>query len=163
MAAPGATVILADLGADVIKVEPPRGDAMRRLTRQADLPDGRTVDAGFELDNRGKRSVAVAINRPEGAEIVRKMAARADVFVCNLLKSRQERFGLDAESLLATNPRIVHATLTGYGLEGPDAARPGYDITAFFGRGAITHRSEEHTSELQSRQYLVCRLLLEKK
>jgi crotonobetainyl-CoA:carnitine CoA-transferase CaiB-like acyl-CoA transferase len=143
MAAPGATVILADLGADVIKIEPPRGDTMRRLTRQPQLPDGRTIDAGFELDNRGKRSVTVAINRPEGAELVRRLVERADVFVNNLLLSRQQRFGLDADSLLARNPRLVHATLTGYGLEGPDAARPGYDITAFFGRGGITHTITE--------------------
>jgi len=143
MAAPGATVILADLGADVIKVEPPRGDAMRGLTRQPHLPDGRTVDTGFELDNRGKRSIAIAMNEPEGAELVRRLVDRADVFVNNLLARRQKRFGLDADTLLARNPRLVHATLTGYGLEGPDAARPGYDITAFFGRGAITHTITE--------------------
>jgi crotonobetainyl-CoA:carnitine CoA-transferase CaiB-like acyl-CoA transferase len=65
------------------------------------------------------------------------------VFVSNLLLSRQLRFGLDADTLLARNTRLVHATLTGYGLEGPDAARPGYDITAFFGRGGITHTITE--------------------
>jgi crotonobetainyl-CoA:carnitine CoA-transferase CaiB-like acyl-CoA transferase len=143
MAAPGATAILADLGADVVKVEPTRGDTLRKITRQPELPDGGTVDSGFEVDNRGKRSIAVAVNTPEGAELVQRLAAQADVFVTNLLGRRQQRFGLDADALLQANPRLVHATLTGYGLEGPDAQRPGYDITAFFGRGAITHTITE--------------------
>jgi crotonobetainyl-CoA:carnitine CoA-transferase CaiB-like acyl-CoA transferase len=143
MAAPGATAILVDLGAEVVKVEPLRGDTMRKITRQPELPDGRTVDTGFEVDNRGKRSIAVAVNTPDGADIVRRLAARADVFVNNLLGRRQQRFGLDADTLLEANPRLVHATLTGYGLEGPDAERPGYDITAFFGRGGITHTITE--------------------
>jgi len=143
MAAPGATVILADLGADVVKVEPTRGDTLRRITRQPALPGGGTVDSGFEMDNRGKRSIAVAVNTPDGAQLVRRLAARADVFVTNLLGRRQQRFGLDADALLEANPRLVHASLTGYGLTGPDAQRPGYDITAFFGRGGITHTITE--------------------
>src|SRR3954452_7316441 len=143
MAAPGATAILADLGADVVKVEPLRGDAMRGVTRQPQLPSGETIDTSFEVDNRGKRSIAVALNHPEAADLLRRLVARADVFVNNLLLRRQRRFGLDADALLAVNPRLVHATLTGYGLEGPDADRPGYDITAFFGRGAITHTITE--------------------
>ena len=143
MAAPGATALLADLGADVIKVEPPGGDAMRGVTRQPKLPDGTAIDASFEVDNRGKRSIAIALDRPESAELVRRLVAQADVLVLNLLGGRQHRFGLDAETLMALNPRLVHATLTGYGLEGPDAERPGYDITAFFGRGAITHSITE--------------------
>ena len=143
MAAPGATAILADLGADVLKVEPLRGDVMRNRTRQPRLPDGTSIDTSFELDNRGKRSIAIAIDRPEGAELVRRLVAHADVFVNNLLGRRQQRYGLDAATLLRVNPRLVHATLTGYGLEGPDAGRPGYDITAFFGRGGITHTITE--------------------
>src|SRR3954452_7790516 len=143
MAAPGATAILADLGADVVKVEPLRGDAMRGVTRQPQLPSGETIDTSFEVDNRGKRSIAVALDHPEAADLLRRLVARADVFVNNLLLRRQRRFGLDADALLAVNPRLVHATLTGYGLEGPDAERPGYDITAFFGRGAITHSMTE--------------------
>ena len=143
MAAPGATAILADLGADVVKVEPPKGDTLRKITRQPQLPGGDTIDTGYEVDNRGKRSIAVAVNTPEGAELVRRLATGADVFVNNLLRGRQQRYGLDADTLLSLNPRLVHASLTGYGLEGPDADRPGYDITAFFGRGAITHTITE--------------------
>ncbi|GAC1322401.1 MAG: CaiB/BaiF CoA-transferase family protein [Mycobacteriales bacterium] len=140
MAAPGAAAMLADLGADVVKVEPLRGDAVRGLIRPPAVPEGSpALDASFHLDNRGKRGVAVALDKPEGAALVATLASTADVFLNNLLPRRQQKFGLDAESLLARNPRLVHATLTGYGVDGPDMAKPGYDITAFFGRGGITH------------------------
>src|SRR3954454_22512672 len=144
MAAPGAAALMADMGADVVKVEPLRGDAMRGATRQPQVPEGQTpLDAAFQMDNRGKRSSAVAINQPRGADLVRRLAGRADVFLCNLLPSRQTKYGLDAGTLLRLNPRLVHATLTGYGPGGPDAARPGYDLTAFFGRGAVLDAMSE--------------------
>ena len=144
MAAPGTAAMMADLGADVVKVEPLSGDPVRGKIREPEAPNGSgPVDASFQMDNRGKRGVAIAINQPQGAELVRRLAAGCDVFINNLLAGRQRRFGLDAESLLAVNPRLVHCTLTGYGLEGPDAERPGYDITAFFGRGGITHSITE--------------------
>lgn len=147
MAGPGATAMMADLGADVVKVEPLRGDPMRGSIRQPVLPEGApALDAAFELDNRGKRGVAVAVNTPQGADLVRRLVSGADVFVNNLLPGRQARFGLDAPGLLALNPRLVHATLTGYGTTGPDADRPGYDITAFFGRGAIIDAMTEPES-----------------
>jgi crotonobetainyl-CoA:carnitine CoA-transferase CaiB-like acyl-CoA transferase len=141
MAAPGAGAVLADMGADVIKVEPITGDIARGINRRARLhPDSPDIDASFTVDNRGKRSITVAIDQPEGAEIVRRLVRRADVLLCNLLPARQQRYGLDAESLFEVKPNLVHATLTGYGLNGPDASRPGYDVMAFFGRGAITER-----------------------
>jgi crotonobetainyl-CoA:carnitine CoA-transferase CaiB-like acyl-CoA transferase len=144
MAAPGAAALMADMGADVIKVEPLRGDPMRGATRQPRMAEGEApIDAAFEMDNRGKRSIAVAINQPEGADLVRRLAARSDVFLCNMLPGRQAKFGLDAPTLLELNPRLVHATLTGYGPTGPDAARPGYDLTAFFGRGAALDAMSE--------------------
>ncbi|MGY1697591.1 CaiB/BaiF CoA transferase family protein [Geodermatophilus sp. SYSU D00814] len=144
MAAPGAAALMADMGADVVKVEPLRGDAMRGATRQPQVPEGQDpVDAAFEMDNRGKRSIAVAVNEARGADLVRRLAAGADVFLCNLLPARQTRFGLDAATLHGLNPRLVHATLTGYGPAGPDATRPGYDLTAFFGRGAVLDAMSE--------------------
>src|SRR5688572_4472231 len=120
MAAPSAAAILADMGADVVKVEPLTGDAVRGIIRQPKVPEGTPkIDYSFTVDNRGKRSVAVAIDRPEGADLVRRLVANADVFICNLLPQRQQRFGLDPDTLFGINPRIVHATLTGYGLGGP--------------------------------------------
>lgn len=139
MAAPGAAAILADMGADVVKVEPLTGDAVRGLIRppkvDADAPN---IDYSFTIDNRGKRSVAIAFDQPDGAEVMQRLIAEADVFVCNLLPHRQARYGLDPETLLAANKRLIHATLTGYGVGGPDDERPGFDVTTFFGRGAIT-------------------------
>jgi crotonobetainyl-CoA:carnitine CoA-transferase CaiB-like acyl-CoA transferase len=144
MAAPGAAALMADMGADVVKVEPLRGDAMRGATRQPAVPEGEPpIDAAFQMDNRGKRGIAVAINEPRGADLVRRLAGNADVFLCNLLPSRQTKYGLDAVTLQGLNPRLVHATLTGYGPTGPDAARPGYDLTAYFGRGAVLDAMSE--------------------
>jgi crotonobetainyl-CoA:carnitine CoA-transferase CaiB-like acyl-CoA transferase len=139
MAAPSAGAILADLGAEVIKIEPPGGDPVRGLIRPPKVPEGTPkIDYSFHIDNRGKQSVVIAIDQPEGADLVRRLVTDAQVFLCNLLPNRQERYGLDAATLRALNPRLVHATLTGYGMSGPDASRPGYDVTAFFGRGAVT-------------------------
>jgi crotonobetainyl-CoA:carnitine CoA-transferase CaiB-like acyl-CoA transferase len=139
MAAPSAGAVLADLGADVIKIEPLGGDPVRGLIRPPRPREGRApIDASFHADNRGKRGVAIAIDQPEGADLVRRLVGTAQVFLCNLLPGRQRRYGLDPASLIAVNPALVHATMTGYGVRGPDAERPGYDVTAFFGRGAIT-------------------------
>lgn len=144
MAAPSAGAVLADMGADVVKVEPLTGDVVRGMMRRPKLPDGTVdIDLSFQVDNRGKRSIAVALDRPEGAELVRRLVDRADVFLCNLLPHRQHRYALDAETLLARRPQLVHATLTGYGLTGPEASRPGFDVTTFFGRGAITDAMTE--------------------
>lgn len=138
MAAPSCGAILADMGANVIKVEPLTGDPMRNMMRPPKLPDElKSYDFQFDVDNRGKKSVAIDISNPEGAAVLHRLVADADVFLCNLLTERQERFGMDPETLLALNPRLVHATFTGYGTTGPDAWRPGYDVTAFFGRSGL--------------------------
>lgn len=148
MAGPGATAMMADLGAEVIKVEPLHGDAMRGATRQPEVAAGApAIDASFQHDNRGKRGIAVAVNKQEGADLVRRLVAGSDVFVSNLLPSRQAKYGLDSASLFAVNPRLVHATLTGYGVTGPDVARPGYDITAFFGRGGLVDSMTEPNNQ----------------
>ena len=147
MAAPSAGAILADLGANVIKVEPLRGDPMRNNTRPPKVEGAaKSYDFTFDVDNRGKRSIAVALDTAAGADVVRKLVAGAQIFMCNLLPQRQARFGLDAPRLLQINPRLVHATLTGYGSTGPDAERPGYDVTAFFGRSGLydAMREGEH-------------------
>ena len=141
MAAPSTGAILADLGAKVIKVEPLTGDPMRGIGRPAKVSGKQSrlkgYDFGFDVDNRGKQSIAIALDTEQGAGIVHRLVAGAQVFLCNLLPHRQERFGLDPKTLLKVNPSIVHATLTGYGTNGPDALRPGYDVTAFFGRSGL--------------------------
>lgn len=138
MAAPSAGALLADLGAEVIKIEPPGGDPMRGNSRPAKVETAfKNYDLQFDVDNRGKKSILVALDTPEGIEVVHHLVKGAQIFMCNLLIQRQTKFRLDPKSLFATNPRLVHATLTGYGTTGPDAWRPGYDVTAFFGRSGL--------------------------
>lgn len=138
VAAPTATMLMADFGADVVKVEPLTGDGMRGLMRQAVQPDGEKIDHPFQLENRGKRGIAVAIDTELGRDIVRRLVADADVFVTNLTPERQHRFHLDPERLRADHPALVYAMMTGFGAAGPEADTPGFDVTAFFARTAIS-------------------------
>ncbi|MEO6571505.1 MAG: CoA transferase [Ilumatobacteraceae bacterium] len=138
MAAPSAGAVLADLGADVIKIEPLTGDPMRHTSRPAKVSGSFAgYDFQFDVDNRGKRSISVDLGSDDGRAIVHRLCSTADVFMCNLLQGRQEKFGLSPDQLWTTNARLVHATLTGYGTDGPEAWRPGYDVTAFFGRSGL--------------------------
>ncbi|MEL7155067.1 MAG: CoA transferase [Actinomycetota bacterium] len=133
IAAPSAAAMMADLGADVVKVEPLSGDILRGLVLGPEVEP----DPWFELDNRGKQGVAVDLDHPDGVALVHRLAATADVFITNLTAARQERFQLTADVVLAAAPTIVHTTLTGYGAQGPEADRLAYDMTAFFARGGI--------------------------
>lgn len=138
VAAPSCAALMADLGADVIKVEPLGGDSMRGKLRQPSLADDAPrTDFPFHLDNRGKRSIAIDLSDERGAEVVLDLARRADVLVTNLLPSRLARFGLGPEQVRAANPRLVYGLVTGFGSQGPDADRIAFDLTAFFGRAGI--------------------------
>ena len=138
MASPSAGAILADLGARVIKIEPPDGDPMRDMGRPPKIEGAvKDIDLQFDVDNRGKESLIVDLTTDEGVETVHTLCRRANVFMCNLLMERQEKYRLDPATLFAVNPTLVHATLTGYGTTGPEAWRPGYDVTAFFGRSGL--------------------------
>lgn len=138
VAGPSCTALMADMGADVVKVEPLAGDGMRGKLRQPALPDDAPkTDFPFQLDNRGKRSVAVDLTNERGAALIRELAAQVDVVVTNLLPARLDRFGLGPEQLRKTNPKLIYALVTGYGSIGDDADRIAFDLTAFFGRGAI--------------------------
>lgn len=136
VAGPAAGCILADWGADVVKIEPPGlGDPGRSFSRLlgADLP----FNPPFEMDNRGKRSIVIDVSRPEGRGIALELIDRADVFVTNLRMASLSRVGLDPAALLERHPRLIYAFISGYGLEGPDADRPAYDIAAFWARSGI--------------------------
>ena len=138
VAGPSAGAIFADMGADVVKVEPLGGDSMRNRLRQPTLPEGApSTDFPFHLDNRGKRSIAVDLADPRGGELVRDLVERADVVITNLLPGRLDRFGLGPGQLLAQKPSLVYALVTGFGSSGADADKIGFDLTAFFGRGGI--------------------------
>jgi crotonobetainyl-CoA:carnitine CoA-transferase CaiB-like acyl-CoA transferase len=135
VAGPGAAGILCDWGAEVIKVEPPGGDPCRSFQRMlgGDLP----VNPVFELDNRGKRGIALDLSTEQGADLVQQLLATADVFVTNIRPGALERLGLGPDQLLERHPRLVYALISGYGLEGPDAGRAGYDVAAFWARSGI--------------------------
>jgi crotonobetainyl-CoA:carnitine CoA-transferase CaiB-like acyl-CoA transferase len=137
VAGPAAGGILADWGADVVKIEPPAGDPARTFQRMlgGDMPNNPV----FELDNRSKRSVVLDLTTEEGRDVALELVAGADVFVTNIRLPALKRIGMDHESLLARDPRLIYAIITGYGLEGPDADRAAYDIAAFWARSGIAH------------------------
>jgi crotonobetainyl-CoA:carnitine CoA-transferase CaiB-like acyl-CoA transferase len=138
VAAPSCGALMADMGARVIKVEPPAGDSMRGRLRQPTLPDDAPkTDYPFHLDNRGKRSLAVDLGNPRGQDLVRELVVRADVFITNLLPGRLAKYRLAADELCALHPGLVYGLVTGYGSAGPDADRIGFDLTAFFARSGI--------------------------
>ncbi len=132
IAAPSACAMMADLGADVIKLEPPHGDLLRGLVQ---VPGG--PDPWWELDNRGKRGIAVDLTTEEGRAAVHAIASNCDIFVTNLTTERQNRYELSADDLRAQHPELIHLTLTGYGKTGPDKDRLAFDYTAFFSRGGV--------------------------
>ena len=136
VAAPSAGALMADLGATVIKIEPPGGEVMRGVIPTG-APGNMPFNFLFELENRGKKSVTIALDSEGGPELLLRLLETADVFLTNLMMPRLQRFGLTPESCLARNPRLVFVAVTGYGLEGPDATRPGFDFSAFWTRSGI--------------------------
>ncbi len=129
LAGPWAGQVLADLGAEVIKVESPEGDDTRRWGPPfIDNPDGSRDAAYFHAANRGKRSVVADFTTPEGQATVRALVADADVVIENFKVGGLARYGLDYASLSALNPRLVYCSITGFGQDGPYAPRAGYDF-----------------------------------
>ncbi|WP_156467010.1 MULTISPECIES: CaiB/BaiF CoA-transferase family protein [unclassified Phenylobacterium] len=145
IAGPGAAGILADWGASVIKVERPGGDSMRHVFQ--DLANDLGSNPTFDLDNRGKRGVVLDISKPAGRDALARLAAEADVFLTNVRPVSLKRNGLDDETLRKANPRLVYAVITGYGLEGPDAHLPGFDVTAFWARSGIGYMTAPKGAE----------------
>jgi crotonobetainyl-CoA:carnitine CoA-transferase CaiB-like acyl-CoA transferase len=136
VAGPSAAAVLADWGAEVVKIEPSEGDPFRGLylsVAGVELP----ANPPFELDNRGKRSIALDLRQDEGRAIAYALLDRADVFVTNIRPVALARLGLDYRTLAARNPRLVYARVTGYGETGPEADRPAYDVGAFWSRAGI--------------------------
>jgi crotonobetainyl-CoA:carnitine CoA-transferase CaiB-like acyl-CoA transferase len=126
VAAPAAGALLADLGAEVIKVEVHGGELYRHGTPR-------------QMDNRGKRSLTLDLARPAARAALERVIDGADVVLTNLLPERRERFGLDAKTLLARKPDLVFAALTGYGSEGEEANTPSFDYAAYWARSGMMH------------------------
>lgn len=138
VAGPAATGIMADWGADVVKVEPPTGDPQRSVFGALGVADQSGVPP-FEIDNRGKRSVIADLRDEKGMSVLMSLLADADVFVTNVRPAGLARLGLDPESLTEKFPRLIYGVITGYGTEGPDVDRAGYDIGAFWARSGLAH------------------------
>src|SRR5439155_267593 len=123
-----ASVMLGDLGADVIKIEERvGGDPGRGILKAQGLDLRDRPNFYFEANNRNKRSLTVDLKHPAGVAIVQRLAERADVFVQNFRKGVAGRLGLDAATLRARNPRLVYASASGYGPEGPESGAPSFD------------------------------------
>ena len=151
LAGPWAGQTLADLGAEVIKVERPgAGDDTRGWGPPfVESDDGERLDAAyFHACNRGKRSVCIDFERPEGREIIRRLAARADVLIENFKTGGLVKYGLDHGSLKPLNPRLVYCSITGFGHDGPYAARAGYDFIVQ-GMGGVMELTGEPDGEPQ--------------
>jgi crotonobetainyl-CoA:carnitine CoA-transferase CaiB-like acyl-CoA transferase len=142
LAGPYCTMLLADLGADVVKVEPPEGDATRGWGPPwvGDEADGTRTAAYFLAVNRNKRSIRLDLKQADGATVLRRLLVGADVLVENFRSGGFRRLGFDDSDLDAINPALVHLAITGYGSTGSESERPGYDfvIQAVSGLMSIT-------------------------
>ena len=149
LAGPWCTQLLADLGADVVKIERPgSGDDTRAWGPPylSDPTGGDTSEAAYYLSaNRGKRSVTVDISKPEGQQLVRRLAAAADVVVENYKVGQLAKYGLDYARLSEVNPRLIYCSITGFGQDGPYKDRAGYDfiIQAMGGFMSITGERDD--------------------
>ena len=137
VAGPAAGGILADWGADVIKIEPPTGDPARTFGKMLGTDLG--TNPPFEMDNRSKRSVVLDLTTDEARTAALELLDTADVFVTNVRRRALQGLRLDFESVSARNSRLVYGLITGYGETGPDADRPAYDVAAFWSRAGVAH------------------------
>ncbi|HME49503.1 CoA transferase [Mycobacterium sp.] len=137
VAGPAAGGILADWGADVIKIEPPTGDPGRQFGRMLGTDPG--PNPPFEMDNRSKRSVVLDVTTEAGRATALELISDADVFLTNIRPGALRRVGLDFATVAMRNGRLVYGLITGYGETGPDADRPAYDVAAFWSRAGLAH------------------------
>jgi crotonobetainyl-CoA:carnitine CoA-transferase CaiB-like acyl-CoA transferase len=136
---PAAGAVLADWGADVVKVEHPQsGDPLRGLVAYGVKPGEGGVTYLWEVLNRGKRSIGIDISTEDGRELLLSLCEGADVFITNFLGPARQRLGIDADAVMARNPRIIYGRATGHGPKGPDADKGGYDGVSFWARSGVS-------------------------
>ncbi|WP_421996298.1 CaiB/BaiF CoA transferase family protein [Reyranella sp.] len=137
IAAPAAAVVLGDWGADVIKVEGPDGDPNRRIMLDSsNYPKG-AVNYPWQMDSRNKRSIVLDLKQPAARAALDRLIAVSDVLICNFPPPVRDKLRLGYDDVKAVNPRLIYASLTGYGETGPDRDRPGFDVTAYFARSGL--------------------------
>ncbi len=136
IAGPSAAVILSDFGADVIKVEPPSGDAWRNGHHVPQQPQAKDPYQ-WHLANRNKRGMALDLKSASAQPIVEKLVKWADVLILNTPHHGRKRLKLEYADVVQWNPRLIYADLTGFGEEGPDAELPGFDVTSYWARSGL--------------------------
>jgi len=136
VAAPVCARMLADMGAEVIKIEGFKGDPWRATAKASTFTDDEENPV-FDIYNAGKKSIKLNIKHPDGIKVLMELLADADVFVTNTRMASLKKLGLDYESLKTQFPRLIYATITGYGEKGPDANAPGFDNIAFWTRSGF--------------------------
>src|SRR5262245_2067762 len=136
IAGPVAATILADLGADVIKIEPPHGDPYRHRTGGPGVPES-PYNYRWIVDNRTKRGLALDLRHAPGREVLQRLVTRADVFITNNPLGSRARLGTRWEDLAPMNPRLIYPSITAYGERGDEAPHTGYDATALWARTGL--------------------------
>ena len=137
IAAPAAATVLGDWGADVIKIEGPDGDPNRAIMHSsANYPKGE-VNYPWHMDSRNKRSLVLDLKKDEARAVLDRLIAQSDILICNFPPPVREKLRLTYDDVKPVNPRLIYASLTGYGETGPDRDRPGFDATAYFARSGL--------------------------
>ena len=142
IAGPGAAVILSDFGADVIKVEPPKGEMWRMVNKVPLFVPMAKDDYPWHLNNRNKRGLTLDLKSPDAGKILERLVKWADVLIVNTPHLARKKLKLEYDDVAQWNSRLIYADLTGYGEKGPDANLPGFDITAYWSRSgllSVTH------------------------
>jgi len=137
IAAPAAAVVLGDWGADVIKIEGPDGDANRKIMKDSANYPKAGVNYPWEMDSRNKRSLVLDLKSPEARAALDRLLATSDIVICNFPPPVRDKLKLTYEDMKKVNPKLIYASLTGYGESGPDRDRPGFDVTAYFARSGL--------------------------
>ncbi|HUC05757.1 MAG TPA: CoA transferase [Acidimicrobiales bacterium] len=144
---PGAGAVLADFGADVIKVEPPSGDPQRGLMNALRRPDGSSVNPFVEIPNRGKRSISLDLSSPGGHDVLLELAATSDVFLTSYLPKARAKLHIGLEDLRAANPAIIYACGHGWGQQGPMADTGGFDLASAWASASMAFKMTRPESE----------------
>jgi len=147
IAVPACARFFAEFGADVIKIEPKVGDQVRFNGESEGRLGDPFENTTFDLENAHKRSLVINLKAPEGREILYKLLEDTDIFVTNWRPQALSKLGLNYEDLKERFPKLVYASLTGFGETGPDMELPGYDFTAFWARGGLLGTLYQKDSE----------------
>lgn len=149
---PAAGGILSDMGADVIKVEPPTGDPLRGLRTNLGGGSSSAVDLSWEAYNRGKRSITLDLKQASGRAVLMKLLADADVFLTNLLPQARRDMEIDADTLRARFPKLIYASGSALGPNGEDAEKGGFDAITFWARGGVASTMTDADAEYLTTQ-----------